>query len=99
MANRLYVGNISWGTTEESLIDWFNQCGTVVEARIMIDRDSGRSRGFGFVSMSADEEAERAIVELDGRDLDGRPLKVNEARERKERPQSHKRGRHDRRGA
>lgn len=82
MSNRLYVGNLNWDTTSEGLSSWFAKCGTVDDAKVMMDRDSGRSRGFGFVTMSSEDEAQRAIAELNGKVLDGRPLKVNEAQER-----------------
>ncbi|MDF1562277.1 MAG: RNA-binding protein [Deltaproteobacteria bacterium] len=83
MGKRLYVGNLSYNTTEEGLRDAFGADGrNVVEASIVMDRDTGRSRGFGFVEMGSDEDAQAAIDALDGADLDGRNLKVNEARER-----------------
>jgi RNA recognition motif-containing protein len=85
MGNRLYVGNLSFNTTEESLRDAFSAFGEVVEAKVVNDRDTGRSRGFGFVSMGSDAEAQRAIAEMNGADLDGRSLRVNEAEERKPR--------------
>jgi RNA recognition motif-containing protein len=84
MTTKLYVGNISWNTTEEGLAEYFNQCGTVVEAKIITDRETGRSRGFGFVTMSTGEEAQAAQDKLDGQNLDGRELRVNEARERED---------------
>lgn len=85
MGNRLYVGNLSFNTTEDSLRDAFSAYGEVVEAKVVNDRDTGRSRGFGFVSMGNDAEAQRAIAEMNGVDLDGRALRVNEAEERKPR--------------
>lgn len=85
MGNRLYVGNLSFNTTEESLRQAFSTFGEVVEAKVVNDRDTGRSRGFGFVSMGNDSEAQRAIAEMNGADLDGRALRVNEAEERKPR--------------
>ena len=85
MNNRLYVGNLSFHTTEDSLLRAFQACGEVVEAKLILDRETGRSRGFAFVVMSNAEEAQRAISQMNGADLDGRPLRVNEAEERKPR--------------
>jgi RNA recognition motif-containing protein len=85
MNNRLYVGNLAFHTTEDVLLRTFQACGEVVEAKLILDRETGRSRGFGFVVMSNAEEAQRAISELNGADLDGRALRVNEAEERKPR--------------
>ncbi len=85
MNNRLYVGNLSFHTTEDSLLRAFQACGEVVEAKLILDRETGRSRGFAFVVMSNAEEAQRAISQMNGSDLDGRPLRVNEAEERKPR--------------
>lgn len=84
MASRLYVGNLSYSTTEDSLRAAFAPFGQVTSANIMLDRMSGRSRGFGFVEFSSDEEAKKAIEALNGADLDGRSLTVNEARAREE---------------
>ena len=78
----IYVGNLPFETTEEDLIGAFNPYGAVDVARVITDRDSGRSRGFGFVEMPNDEEAAKAINELSGRELNGRALTVNEARPR-----------------
>ncbi|MDQ2646473.1 MAG: RNA-binding protein [Myxococcota bacterium] len=83
MSNRLYVGNLAFHTTEGTLQQTFSSFGTVMEAKLVIDRESGRSRGFGFVSMSTSDEANAAIQELNGADLDGRSLKVNIAEERR----------------
>ncbi|HEC65673.1 MAG TPA: RNA-binding protein [bacterium] len=80
MNNKLFVGGISWDTTEEGLKEFFSQAGTVEEAKIILDRNTGRSKGFGFITMSSEEEAKKAISELDGKELDGRALKVDEAR-------------------
>jgi RNA recognition motif-containing protein len=77
---KLYVGNISYQVTNEILNDAFAQYGTVESAEVKMDRDTGRSRGFGFVVMSSGEEAEKAIAELNGKDLEGRALRVSEAR-------------------
>lgn len=86
MANKLYVGNLSYSVTDESLKEHFSQAGTVTEASIIVDRMSGRSKGFGFVTMSTDEEAAKAIEMFNGNEFDGRKLTVNEARPREERP-------------
>ena len=84
MGNRLYVGNLSWDTTEDNLRAAFEQGGrSVKEVHIVSDRDTGRPRGFAFVEMSNEQDAQAAISEMDGADLDGRNLKVNEAQERK----------------
>lgn len=80
MAKKLYVGNLSYGTTLESLKSAFSQAGTVVDATVITDKFSGRSKGFGFVEMSTDEEADAAIAMWNGKDLDGRNVTVNEAR-------------------
>jgi RNA recognition motif-containing protein len=80
MAAKLFVGSLAWGTTDDSLSEFFAQAGTVVSAKVITDRDSGRSKGFGFVEMSTDEEAAKAVAELNGKDLDGRAINVNEAR-------------------
>lgn len=85
MNNKLYVGNISFNTTENDLREAFAAHGTVIEANLMIDRESGRPRGFGFVTMSSDEEAQAAIRELNGASLDGRALTVNIAKPREDR--------------
>jgi len=82
MGNRLYVGNLSFQASSDSLRDAFGACGEVTDVHIVQDRDTGRSRGFGFVTMGTDEEAKRAISSLDGSSLDGRALRVNEAEER-----------------
>jgi RNA recognition motif-containing protein len=86
MATKLFIGSLAWATTDDSLKDFFSQAGTVVSASVIMDRDSGRSKGFGFVEMSSDEEAKAAVEQLNGKDLDGRPVVVNEARPREERP-------------
>jgi cold-inducible RNA-binding protein len=85
MNNRLYVGNLSFHTTEDVLLRAFGQAGEVTEAKLVIDRETGRSRGFAFVSMGSDADAQKAISELDGTDLEGRPLRVSIAEERKPR--------------
>ena len=84
MAKKLFVGNLSWGTNDASLQALFATVGTVASAQVITDRYTGKSRGFGFVEMSSDEEAEKAKNELNGKDLDGRQITVNEARAREE---------------
>jgi RNA recognition motif-containing protein len=79
MGKKLYVGNLSYNTYEDSLRTLFQSFGTVVSAKIITDRDSGNSKGFGFVEMGSDDEARAAIAGANGRDLDGRQIKVNEA--------------------
>jgi len=86
MSSKLFVGNLSFKTTENELQDAFAAHGTVLEANLMMDRATGRPRGFGFVTMSTPEEAEKAIQELHGKDLGGRALTVNIAKPREERP-------------
>ena len=86
MSTKLYVGNIAFTTTEEQLRDAFSARGVVVELNLMMDRDTGRPRGFGFVTMGSAEEAQAAIAALNGRSMDGRELTVNLARPREERP-------------
>jgi RNA recognition motif-containing protein len=86
MSTKLFVGNLSFNTTENDLNDAFAPHGTVVEANLMMDRMSGRPRGFGFVTMSTPEEAQKAIEALNGAQLDGRALTVNIARPKEERP-------------
>lgn len=86
MAKRLYVGNLSFNTTDSSLREAFSQAGEVVKADILMDKMTGRSRGFGFVEMATDEAAASAIEMFNGKELDGRTLTVNEARPMTERP-------------
>ena len=83
--SKLFVGNLSFNTTENDLQDLFAAHGSVVEANLMMDRTSGRPRGFGFVTMSTSEEAEAAITALNGKSIDGRSLTVNVAKPREER--------------
>ncbi len=85
MNSKLYVGNLSFNTTENDLHDTFAAHGTVTEANLMVDRESGRPRGFGFVTMSSADEAQAAIAALNGAELDGRALTVNVAKPREER--------------
>jgi RNA recognition motif-containing protein len=82
MSKRLYVGNLSYGTTEADLRDLFAQAGTVAEVKVMLDRETGRPRGFAFVEMSTETEAQAAVSQVNGRDVDGRSLKVDIAQER-----------------
>jgi cold-inducible RNA-binding protein len=82
MGNRLYVGNLSFNSTAESLRSAFSAFGTVTDAHVVTDRESGQSRGFGFITMSSAQEAAKAISEMNNAVLDGRPLRVNEAEER-----------------
>jgi RNA recognition motif-containing protein len=86
MNNKLFVGNLSFDTTENDLQDAFAAYGTVTETNLMMDRMTNRPRGFGFVTMSSDEEAQQAITGLNGRDLSGRAITVNVARPREDRP-------------
>src|SRR6202142_35455 len=86
MSNKLFVGNLSFNTTENDLQDAFAAFGTVTEANLMMDRATNRPRGFGFVTMSSAEEAQKAIDGLNGKELDGRALTVNVAKPREERP-------------
>jgi RNA recognition motif-containing protein len=80
MGKKLYVGNLPFSTTDQILAETFSECGTVESAKIVIDRDSGRSKGFGFVEMSSDDEAAEAINKFNGASMDGRTMTVNEAR-------------------
>lgn len=80
MATKLFVGGLSWDTTDQSLQAFFAQAGTVVSATVITDKFSGRSKGFGFVEMSSEAEAQEAIQKLNGQTLDGRSINVNEAR-------------------
>ena len=86
MSNKLFVGNLSFNMTENDLQDAFAAYGTVIEANLMMDRMTGRARGFGFVTMSSPEDAQKAIEGLNGKEIDGRALTVNVARPREERP-------------
>lgn len=85
MAKKLYVGNLSYSTTEEQIRSLFSQVGEVAEITIINDRESGRSKGFGFVTMASDEDAQEAIKRFNGYNFDNRTLTVNEARPREER--------------
>jgi cold-inducible RNA-binding protein len=92
MAKKLYVGGLPYSTTDAELKDAFSQAGAVASAVIIIDKMSGRSKGFGFVEMSSDEEAQKAIELMNGKDFGGRTLTVNEARPMEERPRRDFRG-------
>lgn len=85
MGKKLYVGNLGYGVTGENLQEMFSPHGTVESAQVITDRDSGQSKGFGFIEMSSSAEADAAIAALDGKDHDGRPLKVNEAKPKESR--------------
>ena len=85
MGRKLYVGNLPYSATEEALSEKFAEFGAVESAKLIIDRDTGRSKGFGFVEMGSDAEAQAAIDGLDGQDYDGRPMKVNEAKPQEKR--------------
>ncbi len=85
MSKKLFVGNLSYGVTDESLKEFFEAAGTVESAKVITDRETGRSRGFGFVEMSNEDEAKKAIDELNEKELDGRAISVNEARPQEER--------------
>jgi RNA recognition motif-containing protein len=86
VGNKLYVGNLAYSVRDESLHQSFSQFGTVTSAKVMMDRDTGRSKGFGFVEMGSDAEAQAAINGMNGQALEGRAIVVNEARPREERP-------------
>lgn len=102
MAVKLFVGGLSWDTTEDSLKNFFSKAGTVVSATVITDKFSGKSRGFGFVEMSSDQETKEAIEKLNGQSLDERTITVNEARPQAPRENSYSRpfggSRDDRRG-
>lgn len=80
---KIYVGNLPWSCTDQELSELFSEAGEVESAAVITDRETGRSRGFGFVEMNDDAAANKAIAELNGKDMGGRPLRVNEANERK----------------
>jgi RNA recognition motif-containing protein len=85
MAKNIYVGNLAWSSTADDLLELFQQHGKVARAQVITDRETGRSRGFGFVEMDDDAEAQKAIEALNGADYNGRPLTVNEAKPREPR--------------
>ena len=82
MSKKLFVGGISWNTTDQGLLSAFEQFGVVTDAKIITDRETGRSRGFGFVTFAEGNDADNAVEQMNGSELDGRTLNVNEARER-----------------
>ena len=86
MGRKLYVGNLPYSATEQALTDKFAAHGTVESAKLITDRDTGQSKGFAFVEMSSDSEANSAIAALNGADYDGRPMKVNEAKPQNKKP-------------
>lgn len=86
MAKKLYVGNLPYSTSNDDLSQMFSESGTVTSAQVIIDKMSGRSKGFGFVEMSSDAEAEAAIQSMNGKEVGGRAIVVNEARPLEERP-------------
>ena len=92
MGNKLYVGNLAYSVRDDSLQQAFAQFGTVTSAKVMMDRETGRSKGFGFVEMGSDAEAQAAINGMNGQPLEGRPLVVNEARPREDRPGGYRSG-------
>ncbi len=85
MGRRLYVGNLAWTVTDQDLHDAFSEAGAVESSQVIIDRATNRSRGFGFVEMTSDADAETAIKQLNGREIKGRPIRVNEAQARNNR--------------
>jgi RNA recognition motif-containing protein len=82
MGRRLYVGNLAWAVSDQDLRDLFSEAGKVESSQVIVDRETNRSRGFGFVEMASDEAAEAAIKKFNGRDLKGRAIRVNEAQAR-----------------
>jgi cold-inducible RNA-binding protein len=82
MAKKLFVGNLSWSTKDDGLREAFEPFGEITEAKVISDRDTGRSRGFGFVTFTNDDDAANAIEEMNGKSIDGRAIRVNEAQER-----------------
>lgn len=85
MGRKLYVGNLPYAVDTQTLTDIFGQCGTVESVNIITERETGRSKGFGFIEMSSDSEAQKAIEELNGKDCEGRPMTVNEAKPQRKR--------------
>jgi RNA recognition motif-containing protein len=92
MGKKIYVGNLAYGVTDDSLRQLFEEHGTVQSAQVIMDRDTGRSKGFGFVEMGSDQEAQAAIAALSGKSVDGRNLTVNEAKPREDRGGGGRRG-------
>jgi cold-inducible RNA-binding protein len=91
MSMNLYVGNLYRGTTEEALKNYFETCGVVNSVRIIMDRETGQSRGFAFVTMASVQDGQAVIAQLDGKEFDGRPLRISEAQERAPRPAGERR--------
>ncbi|MEI6169616.1 MAG: RNA-binding protein [Candidatus Saccharibacteria bacterium] len=85
MAKNLFVGSLPWSVNDEQLAQIFAEAGTVDSARVITERDTGRSKGFGFVEMASDDEAKKAVETLNGKEIEGRAITVNEARPREER--------------
>ncbi|MFC1617116.1 RNA recognition motif domain-containing protein [Candidatus Margulisiibacteriota bacterium] len=85
MTNKLYVGNLPYSANDDSLKELFSECGQVTSSTVIVDRDTNRSKGFGFIEMSTQEEAEKAISTFNGKDLDGRAIKVNPAKPQEKR--------------
>ncbi len=83
MSKKLFVGSLSWDTNDDNLHEAFSQFGEIVEAKVICDRDSGRSRGFGFVTFNDDEAADKAVAEMNGFELDGRAIRVDVAHDRR----------------
>lgn len=92
MNNKLFVGSLAWKTTNESLKEFFETVGKVVSARVVFDRQTGRSKGFGFVEFENEADAEKAMQELEGKDLDGRPIRISKANPEEKRERSGDRG-------
>jgi len=88
MATKLFVGSLSWNVTDDQLKEFFSEAGTVESAKVIVDRETNRSKGFGFVEMSSDEEAKAAVEKLNNKELDGRNIIVTEARPREDRPRT-----------
>ena len=86
MSRNIYVGNLSYGLSEQELSEAFSEFGDVASAKIIVDRETGRSKGYGFVEMGSEDQAQSAITAMDGRDIDGRSAKVSLAKPRQERP-------------
>lgn len=99
MSKKLYVGNLPYSANDQSLMDAFSECGSVQTAKVIMDRDSGRSKGFAFVEMSTDAEAESAIARFNGAEWDGRAMNVSEAKPQAPRTGGSSRGRFSSRGS
>lgn len=82
MGKKLFVGGLSWGTNDDTLREAFSRFGSISEARVIMDRETGRSRGFGFITFDDDQDAVNAMNEMNGKEIDGRSIKVNEAQEK-----------------